>query len=117
MYEPNAFGIYDTIGNVGEVVQDCGHTGPPTDGSAWMAEECKSHVLRYSNWHWLGFNVAVKGALPTEFYGALEGFRIAEDITADSIKSTKTLPSTFEKALAKAQKIERKRRAKVSKLN
>jgi eukaryotic-like serine/threonine-protein kinase len=37
-YEPNAFGVYDTIGNVGQWCQDTYHdsySGAPTDGSAW----------------------------------------------------------------------------------
>lgn len=39
MYKPNAFGLYDMIGNVGELVEDCQHfyyTGAPADGSAWV---------------------------------------------------------------------------------
>lgn len=36
-YKPNAFDLYDLIGNVGEYVLDCEHincNGTPTDGSA-----------------------------------------------------------------------------------
>jgi len=38
--KPNPFGLYDTSGNVAELVQDVGHlySGAPTDGSAWMSE-------------------------------------------------------------------------------
>ncbi len=40
--EPNAFGLYDVIGNVAELVEDTyqgNYDGAPTDGSAWVVEE------------------------------------------------------------------------------
>jgi formylglycine-generating enzyme required for sulfatase activity len=41
-FAPNRFGLYNTVGNVWEWVEDCVHedyTGaPPVDGSAWMTE-------------------------------------------------------------------------------
>lgn len=50
-YEPNAFGLYDTIGNLAEWVEDCNvpdHADAPVDGSAWSPEACA---------HGLGFRV------------------------------------------------------------
>ena len=57
---PNAFGIYDTVGNVSEWTEDCwhdGYAGAPTDGSAWVTD-CfdKSRVTRGRGaWSFIGY--------------------------------------------------------------
>jgi formylglycine-generating enzyme required for sulfatase activity len=53
-FRANAFGLYDTAGNVWEWVQDCSHgnyAGAPADGSAWQ-ENCSDtrRVLRGGSW-------------------------------------------------------------------
>ncbi len=52
-FEPNRFGLYDTIGNASEWVEDCWHDSyqrAPTDGSAWVNAGCNTRMLRGASW-------------------------------------------------------------------
>ena len=52
-YRPNAFGVFDTLGNVWEWTEDCwhdGYSGAPVDGSAWLRGDCRKRVLRGGSW-------------------------------------------------------------------
>ncbi|MCP3476186.1 formylglycine-generating enzyme family protein [Bradyrhizobium sp. CCGUVB1N3] len=45
----NPFGLFEVHGGVYDWVEDCWHdnyVGAPNDGSAWIADDCKGHVLR-----------------------------------------------------------------------
>jgi serine/threonine protein kinase/formylglycine-generating enzyme required for sulfatase activity len=52
-YKPNAFGLYDMHGNVGEWVEDClndTYAGAPNDGSAWGVGNCGQRLVRGGSW-------------------------------------------------------------------
>ncbi len=48
-FKPNAFGVYDMVGNAAEWVEDCwseGYRGAPADGTASTRPGCRERVLR-----------------------------------------------------------------------
>jgi formylglycine-generating enzyme required for sulfatase activity/class 3 adenylate cyclase len=52
-FKPNPFGLYDMGGGIDQWVEDCWHRnyqGAPADGSAWVGDDCVSHVLRSGSW-------------------------------------------------------------------
>lgn len=52
-FKPNPFGLFDMGGGVDQWVEDCWHRnyqGAPADGSAWVENECPSHVIRSGSW-------------------------------------------------------------------
>ena len=85
--DPNGWGLYDTIGNVWEWVEDCWHksySGAPEDANAWtMGGDCGSRVLRGGSW------VDRPGLLRSAIRGRIsagnryddDGFRIARTLT------------------------------------
>jgi formylglycine-generating enzyme required for sulfatase activity len=53
-YEPNAFDLYDMMGNVAQWVADCANPSiaeAPQDGSAWLAGDCTQRLTRGGTWH------------------------------------------------------------------
>jgi formylglycine-generating enzyme required for sulfatase activity len=83
-FEPNAFGLYDMLGNAWEFVQDCRHPtyeGAPADGSAWLAGACDSRIVRGGSWGSTsrGVQTAARGAASEYFESMDLGFRLAED--------------------------------------
>ena len=52
-FAPNAFGLYDVLGNVREWTEDCwneSYAGAPTNGSVWQSGDCSRRVLRGGSW-------------------------------------------------------------------
>ena len=52
-YSPNAFGLFDMLGNVREWTEDCWHEnyrGAPADGSPWLGDCDHRRVLRGCAW-------------------------------------------------------------------
>ncbi len=114
MYKPNPLGLHDLIGNAAEYLQDCwseNYEGAPADGSARFNGDCKMHVLRGGAWHWRGHSATQRSAMPLDWVGVIEGFRLAQSL--DSPADQRAAPSAlaFEKELAQAQAVERARRA------
>ena len=86
-FEPNAFGLYDVLGNVWEWTQDCWHgsyKGAPSDGSAWTAGgDCSRRVLRGGSWILFPRDVrsANRHRKTTDFRFNNIGFRVAKTFT------------------------------------
>ncbi len=52
-FKANDFGLFDTIGNVWEWVEDCwndSYAGAPADGRAWKSGNCSRRVVRGGSW-------------------------------------------------------------------
>ncbi|MEO5937531.1 MAG: formylglycine-generating enzyme family protein [Sphingomonas sp.] len=83
-FQPNAFGLYDTAGNVWEWVQDCygSYTEAPANGSpAEQPPNCE-RVIRGGAWvnYPLYIRAAVRGWIKPDFRDSYLGLRIARDL-------------------------------------
>jgi formylglycine-generating enzyme required for sulfatase activity len=87
-FPPNAFGLYDMVGNVWEWVEDCWHrnyTSAPADGSAWLADDdgdCDLRVVRGGSYlaspdH---LRSAVRDRNDSRSPGSALGFRVARTL-------------------------------------
>jgi formylglycine-generating enzyme required for sulfatase activity len=86
-YAANAFGVFDTVGNAWEWVEDCWHDsygGAPTDGGAWTTgDNCGRRVLRGGSWvsgHRF-VRTANRIGNHADFRVSVNGFRIARTLS------------------------------------
>jgi formylglycine-generating enzyme required for sulfatase activity len=85
-FAPNAFGIYDMIGNAFEWVEDCWHAdyrGAPADGAAWEGGDCSLHELRGGSWFTQpgSANSVSRNRFAADYRSNSFGFRVAREIT------------------------------------
>ncbi len=98
-YQPNAFGLYDTHGNVWEWVQDCWNTnyaGAPRDGQAWEAGDCNQRIARGGSWYYAPdvLRSASRERYATDFRNDKGGFRVARPMVP-SLEPQQTPPQPF----------------------
>ena len=84
-FAPNAFGLYDVLGNVEEWTEDCwneSYSGAPTDGSAWQAGDCSRRVKRGGTWYLTPalLRSAVRSGFGADSRRLYTGFRVARTI-------------------------------------
>ena len=84
-FQPNAFGLFDTLGNAWEWVQDCfnwSYEGAPADGSAWESGDCSGRVMRGASWASTStyLRVAHRGGERAAFRSDYTGFRVARNL-------------------------------------
>ncbi|MEM7409319.1 MAG: formylglycine-generating enzyme family protein [Myxococcota bacterium] len=96
-YAPNAWGLFDTTGNVSEYTQDCWHDNygkAPTDGSAWRTVtkrflfgadgDCNTRPTRGGSWIASAERATVARRTKTELDARGDtGFRLVREIPAE----------------------------------
>lgn len=81
-YQPNAFGLYDMIGNVWEWVEDCWYESLPESGRARVEASCETHRARGGCWN--DFPEELRSARRTRVQqnerGNFLGFRVVREL-------------------------------------
>ena len=91
-FEPNGFELFDVLGNVSEWTEDCWHddyVGAPSDGSPWIAEDCRERVVHGGGWstdreemysarRWVGFHFPDDPG--SNYRSSTNGFRVARSL-------------------------------------
>jgi formylglycine-generating enzyme len=86
-YRPNAFGLYDTIGNVWEYVEDCWQESLPENGLAQRAASCEHRRVRGGSWDDAPAELrsARRSRVKPDVPRNDAGFRLARDLTPAEI--------------------------------
>jgi formylglycine-generating enzyme required for sulfatase activity len=84
-FRPNAFGLYDMLGNVWQWNEDCFQTtyrDAPKDGSAWKSGDCRFRVAHGGSWFSTPYVVraAHRCALELDSRYYHVGFRVARSL-------------------------------------
>lgn len=88
-YQPNAFGLYDVIGNAWEWLADCHretYDTTPTDGTAVPdGPDCKLYAVRGGGWMTRPSRqrLTFRGRDPRDTHYNYFGFRVARDLAPD----------------------------------
>jgi formylglycine-generating enzyme required for sulfatase activity/uncharacterized caspase-like protein len=85
-YPPNAFGVYDMVGNVWQWTADCWHdtyNGAPADGSAWTSacQDTKQRMIRGGSWCEPQDFLRAAARLQMGGKNSCLGFRVARTLT------------------------------------
>ena len=83
-YRPNAFGVYDVLGNAEEWVEDCenhSYEGAPTDGRPWYSGDCARRMVRGGSYRDDAEDIrsAQRDSRPLA-HQAFKGFRVARSV-------------------------------------
>jgi formylglycine-generating enzyme required for sulfatase activity len=84
-FSPNAFGLYDTSGNVWEHVTDCwndSYQSAPTDGSVWAKGDCTRRIIRGGSWFTSSqyLRPSRRDSDPAGYANSNVGFRVARSL-------------------------------------
>lgn len=83
-HQPNAFGLYDMIGNVWEYVEDCWQESLPDSGRAHEETSCGLRRVRGGSWDDSPAELrsARRSRVKPDLRRNDDGFRVARDLTA-----------------------------------
>ena len=81
-FRPNHDGLYDVLGNVQELVEDCwsdSHDGAPSDGSPWLSDDCRRSIARRGSFTSVALFMTVfyRNDLTPKSRNSRTGFRVA----------------------------------------